>query len=114
MATFPSISPSFTISKSSSPKTRVSSMGDGYELRVTVGLNQNPKKWDLQFNYLTTTNAATIETFLDERAKDGASFTWSPPDTTISYKWVCDSWQKEIPYPNRVSITASFRQVFEA
>ena len=114
MATFPSILPSFTISKSSSPKTRVSKMGDGYELRVVVGLNQNPKKWDLQFNYLTTTNADTIETFLDARAKDGASFTWSPPDTTSSYKWVCDTWQKEIPYPNRVNITASFRQVFEA
>tara|TARA_B100001996_G_scaffold337848_1_gene289972 strand:+ start:593 stop:862 length:270 start_codon:yes stop_codon:yes gene_type:complete len=89
-------------------------MGDGYEIRVSVGLNQNPKKWDLQFNYLTTTNAATIEAFLDDRAVDGATFNWTPPDTTTSYKWVCDSWQKEIPYPNRVNITASFRQVFEA
>ena len=114
MATFPSISPSFTISKSSSPKTRVSSMGDGYELRVVVGLNQNPKKWDLQFNYLTTTNADTIEAFLDARAEDGASFTWTPPDTTTSYKWVCDSWTKSIPYLNRATISATFRQVFEA
>ena len=89
-------------------------MGDGYEERTTIGLNQNPKKWDLQFNYLTITNADTIELFLDARAKDGASFDWTPPDTTISYKWVCDSWQKEIPYPNRVNIMASFRQVFQA
>ena len=114
MATFPSISPSFSITKSSSPKIRISSLGDGYEERTTIGLNQNPKKWDLQFNYLTITNADTIELFLDARAKDGASFDWTPPDTTISYKWVCDSWQKEIPYPNRVNIMASFRQVFQA
>jgi len=89
-------------------------MGDGYEIRVSVGLNQNPKLWNLKFNYLTTTNAATIETFLDNRASDGASFDWTPPDTSTSYKWVCDGWTKSIPYLNRATISATFRQVFEA
>ena len=114
MATFPSITPSYGANQRNNPKTRVSSMGDGYELRVTVGLNQNPKEWALRWQNISETDADTISTFLDNRASDGASFDWTPPDTTTSYKWVCASWTKSIPYLNRATISATFRQVFEA
>ena len=114
MATFPSITPSYGANQNSSPKTRVASMGDGYELRVNVGLNQNPKQWSLRWQNISETDADTISNFLDNRALDGASFTWTPPDTTTSYKWVCASWTKSIPYLNRATISATFRQVFEA
>jgi phage-related protein len=29
-------------------------------------------------------------------------------------KFVCETWSKSIPYNNRASISATFRQVFEA
>ena len=121
MATFPgptttpsAPSPAYGASQQNSPKTRVSQMGDGYELRVNVGLNQNPKEWRLRWQNIKETDADTISTFLDNRASDGASFDWTPPDTTTSYKWVCDSWTKSIPYLNTATISATFRQVFEA
>ena len=34
--------------------------------------------------------------------------------TKTSYEWVCEGWQKQIPYLNRATISATFRQVFEA
>ena len=34
--------------------------------------------------------------FLEARKVDGASFDWSPPDETVTYKWVCPSFTKEI------------------
>jgi len=62
---------------------------------------------------VSETDADTIETFLDTRAVDGASFDWSPPDETTQYKWVCYEWSKSITLPERATIQATFRQVFE-
>jgi phage-related protein len=85
--------------------------GDGYSQRLVFGLNQNPKTWSLTWE-VSETDADTIETFLD--ARGGAeSFDWTPPDTATSYKWICEQWNKTIPYLNRATITATFVQVFE-
>jgi len=112
--TVPSVpSPAYGASQQNSPKTRVSQMGDGYELRVVVGLNQNPKEWRLNWNNISESDADIISNFLNDRASDGASFDWTPPDTTTAYKWVCDSWTKSIPYLNKATISATFRQVFD-
>lgn len=113
MATFPDISPDFGAQKTSKPNVRTVRFGDGYEQRLTFSLNQNPKVWNLSFVNLTETDSDTIETFLDARADDAASFDWSPPDETETYKWVCEEWSKSIPFANRATIQATFRQVFE-
>lgn len=112
MATFPAITPAYGANKSSAPKVRKTQFGDGYEQRITFGLNQNSKTWDLTWQNITEANSDTIEAFLDARAADGASFDWTPPGES-SAKWVCETWQKTIPYTGRATITATFRQVFE-
>jgi phage-related protein len=113
MATFPSIDPDYGAQKSNEPNVRVMRFGDGYETRLTYGANQNPKEWSLTFKNITETDSDTIETFLDARAADNASFTWTPPGSSTAYKWVCPKWTKTIPYPNRATIQTTFRQVFE-
>ena len=113
MATFPAITPAYGAEKRSAPKTRVTRFGDGYEQRVRFGLNQNPKEWTLTWNNITEADADTIETFLDARADDSASFDWTPPGESTAYKWVCDQWTKSIPYSGRAVINATFRQVYE-
>ena len=113
MATFPSIDPDYGAQNASAPIVRKVQFGDGYEARLTYGLNQNPKVWTLSFVNLTESDADTIETFLDARAGDNAAFDWSPPDESSTYKWVCDKWTKSIPFANRATIQATFRQVFE-
>ncbi len=113
MATFPSIDPSLGINKTSAPKVRAVELGDGYQQRVTFGLNQNPKVWNLTWQYISETDADTIESFLDARAADAASFDWSPPDETNTYKWVCLQWDKTLNFPTLRTITATFQQVFE-
>ena len=113
MADFPSIEPSFNARKASEPNVITVQFGDGYESRLTYGLNQNPKIWNLLFENITETESDTIETFLDARAADNASFGWQPPGSSVAYKWVCDSWNKNIPYANRATIQTTFREVFE-
>ena len=112
MATFPSIEPTFGAQKQSQPRTRRVQFGDGYEQRLLYGLNQNPKQWSLQF-MVDNTDADTIETFLDARAVDSNSFDWTPPDSSTSYKWVCEQWTREIMGEDFNNISATFRQVFE-
>ena len=111
MATFPSVTPTYGAQKNSAPNVRVARFGDGYEQRVTFGVNQNPKIWNLTWN-VSETDADTIETFLDARGAVEA-FEWTPLGESTEYKWVCEQWTKSIPYNNRATINATFRQVFE-
>jgi phage-related protein len=112
MATFPAITPTYGAQKSSRPNVRTVQFGDGYQARLTYGLNQNPKSWSLTWE-VSETDADTIETFLNNRAADNASFDWTPLDDSTSYKWICPEWNKSVPYKNRATITATFQQVFE-
>tara|TARA_Y100000015_G_C2391234_1_gene90285 strand:+ start:258 stop:599 length:342 start_codon:yes stop_codon:yes gene_type:complete len=112
MATFPSITPAYGLQKSSAPSVRTVRFGDGYEQRLTFGLNQNPKVYNLTFN-VSETDSDTIETFLDARAADNEAFDFTPPGEGSSSKFVCETWSKSIPYLNRATIQATFREVFE-
>jgi phage-related protein len=114
MATFPSIAPTYGVQKKSAPKTRTVKFVDGYEHRILFGLaeHQNPKVYSLTFK-VSETDSDTIETFLDARALDKASFDFTPPGESSSSKFVCEGWNKSIPYLNRATIQATFREVFE-
>ena len=113
MATFPSIEPSYGFTKSQKPLKQVVKLGDGYEQRLKVGLNQNPFKLSVAFNNITETDADTIETFLTARADDNDSFDFTAPGETTSKKYICDSHRKIIRTPNRGNITCEFREVYE-
>ena len=112
MATFPSITPTYGVQKRSKPNTKTVKLGDGYEHRLLFGLNQNPKIFNLTFE-VSETDADTIETFLDARAVDSASFTFTPPGESSSSQFVCESWNKSIPNLNRARVQVTFREVFE-
>ena len=187
MATFPSITPTYGQQKRSAPLTRTVRFADGYEHRILFGLaqHQNPKLYNFTFN-VSETEADVIEAFLDSRANDSESFTFTPPgegftktgtysqsgttttititnhglaigdEVTIDYtsgsavdgtfvvvtatdsntftvtaaasatnsgnvsvtlsgagEYVCENWSKSIPYNNRATIQATFREVFE-
>jgi len=112
MADFPDFDPAPGLTKSSAPVTRTVRFGDGFEKRLSYGLNQNPKVYNLTFE-VSETDADTIETFLDARADDNAAFDFTPPGEAAGAKFVCEEWNKSIPYLNRATIQATFRQVFE-
>ena len=118
MATFPLIKPTYGQRKKSQPKTRTIRFADGYEHRLLFGLaqHQNPKEFTFTYE-VSETQADEIETFLDARANDNASFDFAegflPEETASNFKFVCESWNKSIPYNNRAKIEATFRQVFE-
>ena len=80
MATFPSITPTYGMRKTSSPKIKTTQLGDGYEFSALYGLplSQDPKVYDLTFN-VSETESDVIEGFLRSRVADQASFSFTPP-----------------------------------
>jgi phage-related protein len=68
MATF-TFTPSFTADLEEQPIVKRVRFGDGYEQRLSYGLNTQPKKWSLQFSNRTDTERDNILTFL--RARGG-------------------------------------------
>ncbi len=113
MASFPSIEPSFPVKKLSNPSVRTVKYGDGYEARISYGLNQNPKTFVLTWKNLSETDSDTIETFLDARAEDNDSFTYTPPNESSAMKFKCPKWSKNMEFPTRATIQATFIEVFE-
>lgn len=105
--------PDFGALRKSQPAVRKVQFGDGYEARFTMGLNQDPKVWDLKWTAKDSTDADAIEAFFDARAADNASFDWSPIGDTNTYKWVVDQYSRNHRYAEVNEITASFREVFE-
>lgn len=106
--------PSYGQQKRSAPLTRTIRFADGYEHRILFGLaqHQNPKVFNFTFDK-SQADAAKIEEFFDARAVDNNNFTFTPPGESSSSEFVCESWNKSIPYNNRATIQATFRQVFK-
>ena len=71
------IKPIYGQVKNQAPKQRVVPLGDGYEHRLTVGLQQNPKVYNLTF-VVSQTQAEVIDGFLRSRKFKNESFTYTP------------------------------------
>ena len=110
MATF-TFTPSFTADLEEQPIIRRVKFGDGYEQRLSYGLNTQPKKWSLQFLNRTDTERNNILAFL--RTQGAAeSFDWTDPNSYVG-KWICPQWSTSQVSCNFNNITATFEEVFE-
>ena len=108
--------PSFPVKKSSKPSVRTIRFADGFEQRILFGLasNQNPKVFNFVWKNITESDSNIIEAFLDLRAEDGKPFTYQPHNESSTMTFVCDQWSKDMNFPNRATINATFRQVFQS
>ena len=112
MAAFPIANPKYNYTIKREPAVNVVSFGDGFEQRLTEGLNQNPITLNLKFD-LSQTDSTTAITFLNARITDGASFTFLVPNENVTKNFVCLAYNTAVPFLNRVTLTCSFREVFE-
>lgn len=103
-----------TIGSQLTNKPRVTStkFGDGYEVRVAVGLNSNPESWTITVDADRTTALAANE-FLKQRNAVEA-FTWSThPFGNTTALFVCREWSVSSERGYLV-LRATFEQVFES
>ena len=110
---FDNLKPKYNYTVSRQPTVNVVSFGDGFEQRLTEGLNQNPITLNLKFD-LSQTDSTTAINFLNARITDGASFTFLVPNENVTKNFVCQSYPTSVPFLDRVVLTCTFREVFEA
>lgn len=114
MATFPSINPQYSTQETVNQNNQIVELGDGFQQRLVFGLpaNQRLISLNLTFN-VSTTDASTINTFLDARFDDQASFDFTPPNHSTALKFICTSRTRTAILPNREIMNLSFLQVAE-
>ena len=106
--------PDFGLVKTNKASTVVVKLGDGYEHRTTVGLNQNPKTFNLTFKNISEADADILTDFFDLRAIDGDNISYTVPTESAAMKFVVDgSYKKTINYANLATVQVTFRQVFD-
>ena len=114
MATFPSITPQYSPQETVNQDALRIKLGDGYEQRFVQGLPANKRLISLNLTFnVTTTDADTIDTFLDARFDDQENFDFTPPQHSSSLKFVCVSRTRTAIPANRTTMNLSFEQVAE-
>lgn len=104
-----SYTPSYSATESSKPNTRVVRFGDGYEQRLSYGLQNDLKTWQLRFDYRSDDETENIRAFLEAR-RGVDSFSWTNPYGEVAY-YVCEEWSVEHAGCNLNNIQATFREV---
>lgn len=110
MATF-TYTPDFGAQLTKSPSVRSVKFSDGYEQRLTYGINTNPQVWSLTFAQRTDAEANAIDAFLTTE-RGVTAFDWTPPNGTAA-KFICREWTRTLDRANLNTVTAKFEQVFD-
>lgn len=111
MTTF-TYTPDFGAKVTKRPEVRSVRFSDGYEQRVSYGINTTAQVWDLTFAFRDDVEAAAIDAFLSAR-RGVESFSWMPPNELAAYRFLCREWSRSVDENNLNTITARFEQVFD-
>ena len=110
--------PDKTMSRSSEPKVLISKFGDGYEQRVTDGINSLQETYSVQFKTRTKEFIDDVVVFLDAQ-KGVSKFAFRIPESNSGggekeIKVVCNTYNTVYEYDNFYTLTATLRRVYEA
>jgi phage-related protein len=86
--------------------------GDGYEQRAGDGINPKQSEYTLTWTRLSTTDAASIESFFDGLG-GYESFDYTLPGEAATKKFVCEKFTKPYESGNLMGITATLRRVYD-
>lgn len=108
--------PSYASSISNRPRTLINVFGNGYQQRISDGLNNNLIEISLGFENRSEKETVSILHFLKERnAKE--SFIYNLPtiyaksNSNLNTMFICLEWNVNFISYNNYSITASFNEV---
>lgn len=108
--------PSYASNISNRPRTFVNVFGNGYQQRISEGLNNNLIEISVQFENRSEKETVSILHFLKER-NGKESFIYNLPtiyaksSSNLNSMFVCFDWSVNFISYNNYSITASFNEV---
>jgi phage-related protein len=109
--------PDRQLKKATKRKTLVATFGDGYEQRLSDGINSVRNNFSLSFNNRTIDEIDEIANFLETRLAL-TSFDYTFKDTNAvgeerTIKVLCDSYDVTYINDEYAALTTSFREVFD-
>ena len=103
--------PSYNLNVSNAPKVRSLRFGDGYEQRVTHGINSVLLRADASFDMRDSQEARAVSHFFSSR-KGTESFTMKlPPPYDLDKLYVVRAWTNALVFYNNYSMKAQFEEV---
>ena len=109
--------PDRALSQSTKPRVQLAKFGDGYEQRLSTGINPLEETYDVSFVNRARAEADDIIAFFESK-KGATNFSFTIPDTNSGgnekvIKVVCDTWSLTYENAEGSSISATFRRVYE-
>lgn len=110
-------------------KTRVIKFGDGYEQRMTKGINNTEETYSVTFKnrtkqdidniggYLNSLNGVTAFNFTvpdNATTEETTGILDSSTDDEKTIKVVCDDFSQTYDHDSHYTLTATFRRVYES
>ena len=110
------IRPDNDLSRTSTPKVRITKFGNGYEQRGKMGLNALDETYAVNMKNRENTAADDIIKFFEDKA-GVTSFNFIVPDSNASgsertIKVVCDNWSINYGNGSYYNVTAKFRRIY--
>ncbi|MFA5396239.1 MAG: phage tail protein [Methanogenium sp.] len=101
------IQPIIGMSRSYKGRIIDNDFGNGYTQRITDGINALQREIGLSW-IGSITNIKELTDHFEEREYGTKSFTWTPPNETISRKWTCNEWSISNNSDDIQTLTANF------
>jgi len=111
--------PDKTLGRQIAPKVLVAKFGDGYEQRITDGINSIKETYNLSFRHREKAFIDDVVHFLNSQ-KGVTKFSLNIPDSNITpsgereVKVVSENYNVVYEYDNFYSLTVQLRRVYEA
>jgi phage-related protein len=103
--------PSYGAPTNQNPKVLSVRFGDGYESRISDGINNDLIKLDLVFENRGINETTAILHFLTQRnGRESFVFTPQPPYTSTK-KFICRDWRNAQNFYGNYTINANFEEV---
>jgi len=110
------VTPDKSLQRKTKPKVYMASFGDGYEQRVSQGINPLGETYTVSFQTRTNEEIDDIVAFLDSK-RGVTNFSFTIPDSNNSgettIKVVCDDYSITYTNDEFYSCNATFRRVYE-
>lgn len=109
--------PDKQLARSTAPKVKIATFGDGYEQRLQDGINSLGESYNVSFVTRTKDDIDDIVLFFDTK-RGVVSFDFTIPDSNNggekTIKVVCDNYSQKYDYADYYSCSATFRRVYES
>ena len=109
--------PDKSLSRTVKPRVQKAKFGDGYEQRLSTGINPLEESYSVSFVNRARAEADDIVAFFENK-KGVTNFSFTIPDTNSGgneriIKVVCEDWDLTYENAEASSVTATFRRVYE-